>query len=219
MVRLLFVAVIATVLTLAEAIPAFVPAKTERSNFGLVPLGRAKQRPEDVVRARMLYEQQLAAQSKVVASKYPVDYLSNVSDYSMWEEFQNTGKLPEPIRGKTGSTSIGPENPTLDRQNPDAYAPPNTDSGTVPQGKWPFALSHNRLQNGGWARQQNVDVLPVATEIAGVNMRLEEGAYREMHWHSASEWAYILNGTFRVATIDETGKNQVSDVGVGDLWL
>lgn len=29
---------------------------------------------------------------------------------------------------------------------------------------------------GGWARQQNVNVLPVATEMAGVNMRLEEGA-------------------------------------------
>jgi oxalate decarboxylase family bicupin protein len=44
-------------------------------------------------------------------------------------------------------------------------------------------------------------------------------AYRELHWHSASEWAYIINGTFRVAAIDEDGKNQVSDVGPGDLWF
>lgn len=131
MVRILSIGLLmATALTLTEAIPAFTPAKTERSNFGLAPVRRSKQRPKDIVRARMLYEQQLAAQTKAVASKYPVDYLSNVSDYSMWEQFQDTGKLPEPIRGKTGATSIGPENPTLDRQNPDSYAPPNSDSGT-----------------------------------------------------------------------------------------
>jgi hypothetical protein len=52
-------------------------------------------------------------------------------------------------------------------------APPSTDHGTVPNAAWPFALSHNRLQTGGWARQQNVKVLPVATEMAAVNMRLE----------------------------------------------
>jgi oxalate decarboxylase family bicupin protein len=44
------------------------------------------------------------------------------------------------------------------------------------------------------------------------------GAYREMHWHSTDEWAYILNGTFRVALVDSDGKNQVSNVGPGDLW-
>ena len=61
----------------------------------------------------------------------------------------------------------------IDRQSPDMLAPPSTDHGTVPNAAWPFALSHNRLQTGGWARQQNVKVLPVATEMAAVNMRLE----------------------------------------------
>ena len=44
--------------------------------------------------------------------------------------------------------------------------------------KWPMSLSHNRLQTGGWARQQNVNIMPIATNMAGVNMRLEAGAIR-----------------------------------------
>ena len=41
-----------------------------------------------------------------------------------------------------------------------------------------MSLGHNRLQTGGWARQQNVNILPIATNMAGVNMRLEAGAIR-----------------------------------------
>jgi hypothetical protein len=166
---------VATLLTFTEAIPAFIPAKSERSKHGITPVSHSKPRPQDLIRARMLYEQQLAQSQAVAASKYPVQYLNNQTGYSMWEEFHMNGTLPEPIRGKTGATSIGPDNTPLNKQNPDSYAPPNTDAGTVPQAKWPMSLSHNRLQNGGWARQQNADVLPIATDIAGVQMRLEEG--------------------------------------------
>lgn len=168
--------------------------------------------------AEAQWEQQIQKRAQQVASTYPVDYRSNVSDYSLFEVFQNQGELPQPIRGKTGSTNIGPDDVEILRQNPDSFAPPSTDMGTIPQAKWPFALSHNRLQNGGWARQQNVDVLPVATEIAGVNMRLEQGAFREMHWHSAAEWAYVLNGTTRVSAVDPQGKPYVADVEAGNLW-
>jgi hypothetical protein len=42
------------------------------------------------------------------------------------------------------------------------------------------------------AKRNLVNVLPVATEMAGVNMRLEPGAVRELHWHKTSEWAYVL---------------------------
>lgn len=44
---------------------------------------------------------------------------------------------------------------TFDRLSPDFLAPPSTDAGSVENAKWPFSLSHNRLQTGGWARQQN----------------------------------------------------------------
>jgi oxalate decarboxylase len=60
--------------------------------------------------------------------------------------------------------------------------------------------------------------LPVSTDIAGVNMRLNRGSVRELHWHKAAEWAYMLYGTARITAIDAQGRNFVDDVGVGDLW-
>ena len=63
--------------------------------------------------------------------------------------------IPQPIRGAEGATIVGPQNVPVELQNPDILAPPTTDHGQVPNLKWPFALSHNRLSNGGWARQQN----------------------------------------------------------------
>lgn len=53
---------------------------------------------------------------------------------------------------------------------------------------WPFGLSHVKQGSGtraGWSRQQNIDVLPVADKMAGVDMRLAPGAYRELHWHTS----------------------------------
>jgi oxalate decarboxylase/phosphoglucose isomerase-like protein (cupin superfamily) len=40
--------------------------------------------------------------------------------------------------------------------------------------------------------------MPAASAMAGVNMRLEAGAYRELHWHVASEWSLVLNGSCRI---------------------
>jgi oxalate decarboxylase len=49
-------------------------------------------------------------------------------------------------------------------------------------------------------------------------MRLNAGGVRELHWHKAAEWAYMLYGTARITAIDPEGRNFVDDVGVGDLW-
>ena len=53
---------------------------------------------------------------------------------------------------------------------------------------------------------------------AGVNMRLNRGGVRELHWHKAAEGAYMLYGNARITAIDAQGRNLVDDVGVGDLW-
>ncbi|KAF2155088.1 oxalate decarboxylase, secreted [Myriangium duriaei CBS 260.36] len=130
---------------------------------------------------------------------------------------------PQPIRGAGGKspTDPGPRNVPLDRQNSDIFAPPGTDSGDVPQAKWPMGLSHNRhgLKGAGWARQQNVNNLPVATAMAGVDMRLEPHAYRELHWHKASEWSLILNGSVRLNAVNELGETFTDDLQAGDTWL
>lgn len=84
-----------------------------------------------------------------------------------------------------------------------------------------MGLSHAKLGLGraGWSRQQNTDNIPAATEMAGVDMRLEEGGYRELHWHKASEWAIVLNGSVRVQAINEDGQTSVDDLNAGDVWF
>ncbi|KAI0076189.1 oxalate oxidase [Panus rudis PR-1116 ss-1] len=124
----------------------------------------------------------------------------------------------QPIRGSLGATILGPQNIPIDQQNPDLLAPPTTDAGSIPNIKWPFSLSHNRLQTGGWARQENVQQLPIATSMAGVDMRLEPGAIRELHWHQTAEWAYVISGTTQITSVDQLGRNFVANVGPGDLW-
>ncbi|KAG9184961.1 Oxalate decarboxylase [Alternaria panax] len=131
-------------------------------------------------------------------------------------------KNPQPIRGgSTGPTEPGPRTPAYDRLNSDLYAPPSSDMGEVSNAKWPFALSHNRhgLAGAGWARSQNTDQLPSSVAMAGTNMRLSPHAYRELHWHKQGEWALMLNGSVRIASMNEAGQTFVDDVQEGDVWF
>ncbi|KIJ62907.1 hypothetical protein HYDPIDRAFT_114033 [Hydnomerulius pinastri MD-312] len=132
--------------------------------------------------------------------------------------FPDSDITPVPERGSLGASVLGPQNVQIDLMNADFLAPPTTDNGDVPNAKWPMGLSHNRLQTGGWARQQNIEVLPLATEMAGVNMRLEAGAIRELHWHKTGEWAYIFKGNVQVTAVNTDGQNFINTVGPGDLW-
>ena len=125
---------------------------------------------------------------------------------------------PEPIRSNLGASILGPRNLPLEGENPALLASPYTDSGTVPNLKFSFSAAHNRLLTGGWAREITVRELPIATELAGVNMRLKPGGVREMHWHKEAEWAYMIAGRARITAVDQEGRNFIDDVGAGDLW-
>jgi oxalate decarboxylase len=127
-------------------------------------------------------------------------------------------QVPQPIRGDLGAPILGPHNVPVERENPDLLASPYTDSGTIPNLKFSFATARNRLVTGGWAREVTVRELPVATELAGVNMRLKPGGIRELHWHKEAEWAYMLAGRARITAVDEQGRTFIDDVGEGDLW-
>ena len=116
------------------------------------------------------------------------------------------------------ASGSGARNPELDAQNTDSVTPPSTDAGSVPPFKYPFSMAHKRIHSGGWSREVTVRELPVSTSIAGVNMRLTAGGVRELHWHTAGEWALMLYGSARLTAIDGTGRSFVGDVNQGDLW-
>lgn len=126
---------------------------------------------------------------------------------------------PQPIRGDKGASDPGPRNVAVDEQNPDVLAPPETDNGGIPNLKFSFGMAHNRLEDGGWAREVTVRELPVATSLAGVDMRLGPGVVRELHWHKEAEWAYILQGNVRLTVVDENRGVFVDDLKEGDMWL
>jgi oxalate decarboxylase len=131
---------------------------------------------------------------------------------------QTSERIPQPQRPGRGGTDPGPRNLERDKQNPDMLVPPSTDHGTLPNLRFAFSDAHMRLESGGWTRQVTVRELGISKNIAGVNMRLNAGGIRELHWHKAAEWAYMLYGTARITAVDPQGNSFVDDVGVGDLW-
>src|SRR6202158_4664705 len=132
--------------------------------------------------------------------------------------YGQTDSVPQPQRPGHGGTDPGPRNLARDRQNPDLLVPPPTDHGTLPNLRFSFSDAHVRLEPGGWTRQVPVRELGISTAIAGVNMRLNAGGVRELHWHKAAEWAYMIYGTARITAVDGEGRNFIDDVSMGDLW-
>jgi oxalate decarboxylase len=128
------------------------------------------------------------------------------------------GDLAQPQRDGFGASIMGPRNRAVEAENPDLLASPFTDAGTMPNLKFSFAAARNRLLPGGWAREVTMRELPIATELAGVNMRLKPGGIRELHWHKEAEWAYMLAGRARITAVDQQGRNFIDDVAEGDIW-
>ncbi|WP_442952920.1 oxalate decarboxylase family bicupin [Paenibacillus sp. Soil522] len=128
--------------------------------------------------------------------------------------------VPQPIRMSdgAGATDLGPRDIMRDRENPDMLVPPVTDAGLLPNMKFSFSDTHMQLNQGGWSREITVRDFPIATTLAGVNMRLTAGGVRELHWHQQAEWAYMLLGKARITSVDQAGRNFIADVGEGDLW-
>ncbi|KIW87816.1 uncharacterized protein Z519_11400 [Cladophialophora bantiana CBS 173.52] len=125
---------------------------------------------------------------------------------------------PLPWRNGDGATMMGPRNKDRERQNPDMIRPPSTDHGSMSNYRWSFADSHIRIEEGGWTRQTTIRELGSSKEIAGVNMRLDYGVIRELHWHKEAEWAYVLEGNVRVTALDTEGGHFIDDLQKGDLW-
>jgi oxalate decarboxylase len=117
------------------------------------------------------------------------------------------------------SSDPGQENKPLLDENPNSNMPPPTDHGDVVPLWYSFDLVKKRVQEGGWTHQVTERELPSSKDLSGVNMRLTAGSYRELHWHTADEWAYVLYGNARVTVMNPDGTMFIDDVSEGDLWI
>jgi oxalate decarboxylase len=127
-------------------------------------------------------------------------------------------ETPQKAKSDRSASDPGPTNSAIDAANPDSNNPLTTDAGGVQTFKYPFSFAHKRLHEGGWSREVTVRELAVSKTLAGVDMRLTAGGVRELHWHTAAEWAFMLYGNARITCIDADGKSFVTDVKDGDLW-
>lgn len=53
-------------------------------------------------------------------------------------------------------------------------------------------------------------MMPDATLMAGVDMRLAPAGYRELHWHVAAEWSLVLNGSCRIQVLAYPKPTEIS---------
>src|ERR1700760_4891054 len=117
------------------------------------------------------------------------------------------------------SSDPGQENKALLKENPNSNMPPSSDFGDTVPIWYSFDLVKKRVEEGGWTHEVTERVLPSSKDVAGVNMRLTAGSYRELHWHTADEWAYVLYGKARVTVMNPDGTMFIGDVEEGDLWI
>ena len=123
------------------------------------------------------------------------------------------------IGNPSAARMTGPRNPVLESQFPNVITAPGTDVSTQ-QFFWSsFNISPRRQQRGGWAREITQHDFAISDEVSGVNMYLQPGGIRELHWHQTAEWAIMTEGKCRVTTLSREGMPSVEDVFPEDLWF
>lgn len=89
----------------------------------------------------------------------------------------------------------------------------------LPSFRYRLEQKEPRLGPGGITRGASVHDFPASIGIAGVSMRLQPGAMREMHWHAnAAEWAYVISGSCRTTVLHPDGGSATNDFYAGDVW-
>jgi oxalate decarboxylase len=89
----------------------------------------------------------------------------------------------------------------------------------LPTFKYALEKSEGKVIGGSFGKEATVLQLPISKGIAGVSMKLEPGAMRELHWHAtAAEWAFVIEGRVRTTVIDPKGDSETNDFDPGDIW-
>ena len=86
----------------------------------------------------------------------------------------------------------------------------------LPTFKFELEKSGGKVIGNSSGKEATVKQLPISKGIAGVSMRLEPGAMRELHWHAtAAEWAFVIEGRVRTTVIDPHGGAETNDSSRG----
>jgi oxalate decarboxylase len=96
---------------------------------------------------------------------------------------------------------------------------PDLSGKELPTFKFALEKSEGKVIGNSFGKEATVSQLPISKGIAGVSMKLEPGAMRELHWHAtAAEWALVLEGRVRTTMIDPSGFAETNDFDPGDVW-
>jgi len=89
----------------------------------------------------------------------------------------------------------------------------------LPTFKFALEKSAGKVIGKSFGKEATVEQLPISKGIAGVSMKLEPGAMRELHWHAtAAEWAFVVEGQVRTTVIDPQGDAETNEFDPGDVW-
>jgi oxalate decarboxylase len=114
-----------------------------------------------------------------------------------------------------GSKQASAGDPTFMNNVPD----PLLAEEELPTFKFALEKSKGKVIGKSYGKEATVLQLPISKGIAGVSMKLEPGAMRELHWHAtAAEWAFVIEGRVRTTVIDPQGRSETNDFDPGDVW-
>src|SRR5258708_29907730 len=75
---------------------------------------------------------------------------------------------------------------------------PLVSGAELPTFKFALEKSAGKVIGGSFGKEATVEQLPISKGIAGVALRLEPGAMRELHSHApAAQWAFWVEGRGR----------------------
>ena len=88
----------------------------------------------------------------------------------------------------------------------------------LPTFKFALEKSKGKVIGRSYGKEATVEQLPISKGIAGVSMRIEPGAMRELHWHAtAAEWAFVDGGGSGRRS-SARGYTETNDFEPGDVW-
>src|SRR5258707_8431502 len=89
----------------------------------------------------------------------------------------------------------------------------------LPTFKFALEKSTGKVIGGSYGKEATVKQLPISKGMAGVSMRIEPGAMRELHWHATTaEWAFVDKGRVRTTVLGPKGDVEINDFEPGDVW-